>query len=292
MIVDSCAKLNLYLEVLNKRKDGYHNINTIFERIGLSDKIILKPRRDNKIKIICSSPLVPKGKTNLAYRSAKLLQDSFLVKKGVNIEIKKRIPVGAGLGGGSSNAAAVLTGLNKFWGLRLGQNKLIKLAASIGSDVPFFIYDSPFALGSGRGEKIKPLKALDSVKLWHVLAVPKIEVLTPVIYKQWDSKRNLLRGLTSPPRGVKILTSALKESDLSLIAKSLLNSLERVTSGLYPEVARIKERFICLGLKAVLMSGSGPAVFAIVPSRKEAVSLCRQLKEENKFWQVFASQTR
>ena len=287
MIVDSCAKLNLYLEVLNKRKDGYHNINTVFERIGLSDKIILKPRRDNKIKIICSSPLVPKGKTNLAYRSAKLLQDNFLVKKGVNIEIKKRIPVGAGLGGGSSNAAAVLTGLNKFWGLRLGQNKLVKLAAGIGSDVPFFIYDSPFALGSGRGEKIKPLRALDSVKLWHVLAVPKIEVLTPVIYKKWDSYSRL----TSPRRGDKILTSALKKSDLSLIAKSLLNSLERVTSGLYPEVARIKERFICLGLKAVLMSGSGPAVFAIVPSRKEAVSLCRQLKEENKFWQVFASQT-
>jgi len=287
VIVDSCAKLNLYLEVLNKRKDGYHNINTVFERIGLSDKIILKPRRDNKIKIICSSPLVPKGKTNLAYRSAKLLQDNFLVKKGVNIEIKKRIPVGAGLGGGSSNAAAVLTGLNKFWGLRLGQNKLVKLAAGIGSDVPFFIYDSPFALGSGRGEKIKPLKALDSVKLWHVLAVPKIEVLTPVIYKKWDSYSRL----TSPRRGDKILTSALRKSDLSLIAKSLLNSLERVTSGLYPEVARIKERFICLGLKAVLMSGSGPAVFAIVPSRKEAVSLCRQLKEENKFWQVFASQT-
>jgi len=287
VIVDSCAKLNLYLEVLNKRKDGYHNINTVFERIGLSDKIILKPRRDNKIKIICSSPLVPKGKTNLAYRSAKLLQDNFLVKKGVNIEIKKRIPVGAGLGGGSSNAAAVLTGLNKFWGLRLGQNKLVKLAAGIGSDVPFFIYDSPFALGSGRGEKIKPLRALDSVKLWHVLAVPKIEVLTPVIYKKWDSYSRL----TSPRRGDKILTSALRKSDLSLIAKSLLNSLERVTSGLYPEVARIKERFICLGLKAVLMSGSGPAVFAIVPSRKEAVSLCRQLKEENKFWQVFASQT-
>ena len=287
MIVDSCAKLNLYLEVLNKRKDGYHNINTVFERIGLSDKIILKPRRDNKIKIICSSPLVPKGKTNLAYRSAKLLQDNFLVKKGVNIEIKKRIPVGAGLGGGSSNAAAVLTGLNKFWGLRLGQNKLVKLAAGIGSDVPFFIYDSPFALGSGRGEKIKPLRALDSVKLWHVLAVPKIEVLTPVIYKKWDSYSRL----TSPRRGDKILTSALRKSDLSLIAKSLLNSLERVTAGLYPEVARIKERFICLGLKAVLMSGSGPAVFAIVPSRKEAVSLCRQLKEENKFWQVFASQT-
>ena len=287
MIVDSCAKLNLYLAVINKRKDGYHNIKTVFERIGLSDRIILKPRRDNKIKIICSSPLVPKGKTNLAYRSAKLLQDSFLVKKGVDIEIRKRIPVGAGLGGGSSNAAAVLLGLNKLWGLNLGQNKLLKLAAGIGSDVPFFIYDTPFAMGSGRGEKIKPLKALGNVKLWHVLVVPKIEVLTPVIYNKWDSYSRL----TSRPHGDKILTSALKKSDLSLIAKSLFNSLERVTSGLYPEVARIKERFISLGLKAVLMSGSGPAVFATVPSRKEAVSLCRQLKEENKFWQVFASQT-
>jgi len=285
--LSSCAKLNLYLAVLNRRKDGYHNIKTVFERIGLSDRIILKPRRDNKIKIICSSPLVPKGKTNLAYRSAKLLQDNFLVKKGVNIEIEKHIPVGAGLGGGSSNAAAVLVGLNKLWGLNLGQNKLVKLAAGIGSDVPFFIYDTPFAQGSGRGEKVRPLKALGNVKLWHVLAVPKIEVLTPVIYKKWDSYSRL----TIRPRGDKILTSALKKGDISFIAKSLFNSLERVTSGLYPEVARIKGRFINLGLKAVLMSGSGPAVFAIVPSRKEVVSLRRQLKEENKFWQVFASQT-
>lgn len=287
MKLSSCAKLNLYLAVLNRRKDGYHDIKTVFERISLSDTIILKPRRDNKIKIICGSPLVPKGKTNLAYASAKLLQDSFRVKKGVNIEIRKRIPVGAGLGGGSSNAAAVLSGLNKFWGLNLGQNKLAKLAASIGSDVPFFIYDTPFARGAGRGEKIKPLKALSNVKLWHLLAVPKIKVLTPVIYKKWDS----YSGLTSLRCGDRILTSALRKNDLTLIGRSLFNNLERVTFDLYPEAARIKDRFIGLGLKAVSMSGSGPAIFAIVSSRKEAVSLCGQLKEENKFWQVFASQT-
>jgi 4-diphosphocytidyl-2-C-methyl-D-erythritol kinase len=287
LILNSCAKLNLYLAVLNKGKDGYHNIESIFERIDLSDKIILKPRRDNKIKIVCSSPLVPKGKSNLAFRSAKILQDNFCVKKGINIEIIKHIPVGAGLGGGSSNAATVLLGLNKLWRLNLTQNKLVGLAGSIGSDIPFFIYNTPFARGTDRGNRIKPLKGLSNLKIWHVLVVPKIEVSTPFIYKKWD----MYSGLTRPGYSAKLLISALRKSDFSLISKSLFNSLERITAGLYPEVVRIKERLMSLGLKSILMSGSGPAVFAIVSSRKEAVSLCRQLKEENRFWQVFVSQT-
>lgn len=287
LILNSCAKLNLYLEVLNKRRDGCHNITTIFERISLSDKIILKPRRDKKIKIICCSPGVPADKSNLAYASAKLLRETCGIREGVDIKIIKRIPVGAGLGGGSSNAATVLLGLNKLWGLNLTQGKLARLARSIGSDVPFFIYDAPFALGTARGDRIRPLKALAKVKIWHVLAVPTIKVRTPRIYKEWDK----YSGLTRPKYDAKILSLALRKSNLSLISRSLFNSLERITAKLYPEVVRIKERFIDLGLKAILMSGSGPAVFAVVPSRKEAASLCRQLKEEKKFWRVFASQT-
>lgn len=147
MLVKSYAKLNLYLEVLKLRKDNYHSIKTIFERIDLCDKIILKTRRDKKIRVICASKDVPRNRTNLAYRSAKLLQDKFKLDRGVDIKIIKRIPVGAGLGGGSSNAAFTLLGLNRLWKLRLGQKELARYARKIGSDVAFFIYDYHYALG-------------------------------------------------------------------------------------------------------------------------------------------------
>lgn len=288
--LDSYAKVNLYLAVLNRRKDGYHSIKTVFERIGLSDKIILQSRQDQKIKIICSSRQVPKDQTNLAYRSAKLLQDNFKVARGVSIKIIKNIPVGAGLGGGSSNAAAVLSGLNQLWKLKLSQNKLAELAGRIGSDVPFFIYNTSFAQAQGRGEKIKPLKALERIKLWHLLVVPELHVSTPLIYRKWD-EFNQKAGLTTPAYNVKILTLALKSKNPLLMRKFLFNALEEVTLKLYPEVIRVKEKLICLGAKATLMSGSGPAVFALISSGKEAVSLCNQLKKEFRFWQVFAVRT-
>ena len=286
MILNSYAKLNLYLEVLNKRKDNYHNIKTLFERVSLCDKIILKSRRDKKIRIICNLPDVPCDNTNLAYRSAKILQDVFHIDRGVDIKIIKHIPVGAGLGGGSSNAASVLVGLSKLWRLKLVQEQLLAYARKIGSDVPFFIYNSPFAFGEGRGDRIKPLEALDNARLWHILVVPKIKVSTPLIYKKWDTHSTL----TSPQYNVKILNLGLRKNDLSLIGKALFNSLEQVSAKLYPQVRRIKKKLINLGLKAILMSGSGPAIFGIVSSRKEALSLCRQLKK-NRLWQVFVTRT-
>ncbi|MDD5167070.1 MAG: 4-(cytidine 5'-diphospho)-2-C-methyl-D-erythritol kinase [Candidatus Omnitrophica bacterium] len=287
LIVNSYAKLNLFLSVLNLRPDNYHNIETIFERISLFDKITLKKRRDNKIRIISSSAGLPKDSSNLAYRSAKLIKDKFGIDSGVDIAIIKRIPIGAGLGGGSSDAAGVLTGLNKLWGLGLKQKELIQLAAKIGSDVPFFIYGVSFAQGLGRGEKIKPLKALGNTKLWHLLVVPKIKVSTPLIYKKWDE---YLR-LTKPSYGVRILPLALKKKDVSLTGRSLFNSLEEITARLYPEVGCIREKLVNLGLKAVLMSGSGPAVFGIVASRREAEALRNRLKKEFGSWQVFVVRT-
>ena len=289
LTLNSYAKLNLYLEVLNKRKDNYHNIKTIFERIDLADKIILKSRRDKEIKVTCNVTAVPRDNTNLAWRSAKLLQDSFNIDKGVDIKIIKRIPVGSGLGGGSSNAASVLLGLNKLWELNLAQNKLAGLAGKLGCDVPFFIYNSPFALGEARGDKIKPLKALYSVRLWHILVVPNIEVSTAAIYKRWDKYFKTFK-LTMPKYDVNIINLALRKDNFPLIGDALFNSLEPVTAALYPQIDAIKEKLIQLGAKSILMSGSGPAVFGIVSSRKGALSLCRQLKTDSS-WQVFFTRT-
>lgn len=287
MILNSFAKLNLYLEVLKKRKDSYHNISTLFERIDLSDKIILKARPDNLIKIICKNPGVPKDSSNLCYRSAKLLQEKFHINQGLNIKIIKRIPQGAGLGGGSSNAATVLLGLNKLWKLNLSWERLAMLARKIGCDVPFFIYNTCFALGQARGDRVKPLKGFRNLELWHILVVPKIKVLTPKIYRQCDRYSEL----TIPKHNVKILISGLRKKDLSLISQLLFNSLEEITTRLYPEVQRIKEALTRCGLKSILMSGSGPAVFGIVLLRKEAERISRQLRRQHRSWQVFVTRT-
>lgn len=289
LVLNSYAKLNLYLQVLNKRRDNYHNIKTVFERIGLSDRILLRARPDRKIKLICKEPLVPKDNTNLCFRAAKLVQESFNIEHGLDIKIIKRIPVGSGLAGGSSNAAAVLLGLNKLWRLNLSRSALIRLAKNIGSDVPFFVYNTSFAQGSGRGDRIKVLKVPKSMRLWHILVVPKIKVSTPFIYKRWDKRP--YSKLTIPKYDVKILLSGLRKNDLSLIGKLLFNSLEEVTLRLYPEVARIKEKLLSLGAKSILMSGSGPAVFGIVSSRKEAVTLSRKLKKQDGSWRVFVTRT-
>jgi len=290
LTLNSYAKLNLYLEVLHKRKDNYHNIKTIFERIGLADKIILKSRRDKKINITCNVAAVPQAHSNLAWRSAKLLQDIFNIDKGVDIKIIKRIPVGSGLGGGSSNAAAVLAGLNKLWKLNVTEHKLAGLAGKLGCDVPFFIYNSPFAQGEARGDKIKPLKTLNLVRLWHILVVPKIGVSTASIYKRWDNEFKTFK-LTMPKYDVNILILALRKNDLFLIGDALFNSLEQVTARLYPQINAIKEKLMQLGVKSILMSGSGPAVFGIVSSKKEALTLCRQLKSNSSFGEVFVSRT-
>lgn len=295
LVIKSFAKVNLHLAVLNKRTDNYHNLATLFERITLCDNITFSPRKDNLIKVSCSDPAVPSDESNLCWRAAKLLQDSAEVKTGLNIKITKRIPVGAGLGGGSGNAAAVLLGLNKFWKLNLTKAKLANLAAGIGSDVAFFIYESPFALGTSRGEKIRILSNLNKIKLWHILVVPKIHVSTPLIYKKYDSfsslNKNQGAGLTNPVSDVKLITSELAKKTLSFTPGLLFNSLEAVTLKLYPEVRRVKERLGTLGLKNILMSGSGPAVFAICYSAKEAQTLSSKLKREGRAWRVFVVST-
>ena len=289
MVLKSYAKLNLFLEVLKpKRKDNYHNLVTLFERIGLFDSIDLKKRIDGRIRIICDDPRVPSGKRNLCFRAAKLLQDESGIETGVDIRIRKRIPVGAGLGGGSSNAAAVLVGLNKLWKSGLDLNRLVTLAAKIGSDVPFFIYDSPFALGSSRGEIIRPLDNMKDIRLWHLLAVPDVHVSTPLIYRKFDR----FSGLTRPAYNVKILTSALKKKPVCLRPGMLFNNLEAVTRRLFPQVDRLKAKLQNLiGFSSVLMSGSGPAVFAIVASRKEAARLKRKLSQRVRRAQIFLVRT-
>ena len=269
LTIRSFSKVNLYLEVVNKRKDNYHNLRTLFARINLTDQINLRTRaKDNLIKIKCSHAFVPLDERNTCLRSVRLLQQKFNLKQGLDISIKKRIPVAAGLGGGSGNAAAVLLGLNKLWALKLSRKELVGLAKNVGSDVPFFIYEEKFGQGSSRGDNVRPLKELAGVKLWFVLIFPGINVSTPLIFKQWDihssgrqgfgagcsGKNSRLTGLTIPRHDVKILISELKNRGAALAPEFLFNGLEPVTIRLYPEVKLARNALLEEGLGRVLMS--------------------------------------
>ena len=287
LTLKSFAKLNLFLKVLNKRPDNYHNIETLFERISLYDTITLRLRSDGIINITCDNPDLPTDEANFCYKSAKVLQDKYKVKEGVDIRIVKRIPVSAGLGGGSSNAATTLIGLNRLWRLNLSLNRLVSLSKQIGCDVPFFIYDSSFAFGLNRGDKIVPLNALKDLRLWHILIVPKITVSTPFVYNKWDA----FSGLTTSTHDVKIITSALRIKAVSLLPALLYNGLEDVTLRFYPEVRRVKKKLVHLGLKSILMSGSGPAVFGLVSSRKEAVRVTNEARKPDRSWRIFVIST-
>ncbi len=294
LVVKSFAKLNLYLQVLNKRKDGFHNLSTLFARINLSDTLIFKERKDHLIKVKSNSVLVPRDQSNLCWRAAHLLRQELNLSSGIQIELKKCIPVGAGLGGGSGNAAGVLLGLNEFWNLGLSRSKLVKLGAKLGSDVPFFIYQKKFAEGSRRGDKIKLLASLDKLKLWFVLVYPDFRVSTPLIYRKFDGYTAGSRGfsrLTTSGRNVRILILQLLKKGRGIDPACLVNDLEAVTSSLYPVVNQVKKALLDIGLEKVIMSGSGPAVFAICDSGVQAKKAMAKLQSKHKSWQVFAVST-
>jgi len=286
LILKSPAKINLYLEILNKRPDGYHNLKTIFEKVNLCDQITLKPRPDALIKLSCTGFSVPRGSSNLAWRAAEFLRKRQRIEKGLDIKIKKSIPPASGLGGGSSNAACVLLGLNRLWRLGLSKSQLINYAKELGSDVAFFIQDYPFALASSRGDKIKPLDNINS-KFWHILVVPHKEIPTKLAYELWDKNKN--HRLTTAKRGVRITLLALQQNSLKLFAKGFYNSFTEISQRLCPDILEIKKKMEDAGVKAVSMSGKGPAVFGIVSTGKEAIECKRQLK--NGAWSVFIVKT-
>ncbi len=281
----SPAKINLFLNVLFKRKDGYHEIATLFERIRLSDRINLT-RVPSGIKIKSASRKIPRGPKNLAYQAAKLLKDRFSVKQGVVIDIQKNIPVSAGLGGGSSNAATVLLGLNELWGLGLSKKQLLELAGVLGSDVPFFVLETPFALGRGRGEILKKINPPAGLKLWHCLVKPPFGISTKEAYQSLK-----LSSLTPKKTDAKILLHSVFRGDSKRLRKLLTNSLEQSLNKRVVKIFEIKAALDKQGALASLMSGSGPSVFGIYRSKKKAAQAARYLRSLRRDWQIFVTST-
>ena len=254
LLVKAPAKINLSLDVLHKRSDGYHEVEMIMTTIDLADRIELTLLNEDKINIVTHNRFVPDDQRNLAFQAAKLLKERFAIKKGVTIAIEKNIPVAAGLAGGSSDAAATLRGLNKLWNLGLSLDQLAELGAEIGSDVSFCVYGGT-ALAKGRGELITEIPAPPTC--WVILAKPFIGVSTAEVYRRLD-----LKNVNHPNIGKMI--EALQTKDYEKVCGQVGNVLEEVTLNLYPEVAQIKEQMKRFGADAVLMSGSGPTVFGLV----------------------------
>jgi 4-diphosphocytidyl-2-C-methyl-D-erythritol kinase len=277
----SPAKVNLYLKVLNKRPDGLHNIVTLFERINLFDDIRFKTNKSGKIRLFCNHPHVPIGPKNLIYKVAKKLQEECNVKEGVDVDIRKRIPVAAGLAGGSSNAATALLGLNKLWNLHLTKKRMVEYAASLGSDIAFFLFNTSWALGTEKGSQIKPLQV--KTKLWHILVVPKIKVYSGQVYN------GLKLGLTKKRTNVNILIHHLRKNHLDDVSHLMTNDLESEVVRICPQLMRIKQQMRSLQAISVMVSGSGPCVYGLTQTEQHALRIKKVLSK--KFSQVFVAET-
>jgi len=267
--IQAHAKINLFLDVLHKRPDGYHEIETVFQSIGLSDEIILR-KLPGDIKINCEHPQVPLDESNLAYRAAKLLFETSGLSEGVEITIKKKIPVAAGLGGGSTDAAGTLFGLNRLFELGYEREQLMQFGAKLGADVPFCILGGT-ALGRGIGEILTPLPPFGNV--WMVLVNPGFMVSTAWVYQNlhlhtfnFDSKNKKSQNLwlTKSSKNVSILIQQLRTCNLQKICDALFNALEKVVVNEYPVIWDLKNQLKESGALSALMSGSGPTVFALM----------------------------
>lgn len=266
--VKAPAKINLTLDTLYKRDDGYHEVEMIMTTVDLADRIGLETRADGRIEIVSVDRFIPNDAKNLAYQAAALLKKTYRVREGVSITIEKHIPVAAGLAGGSSDAAATLRGLNHVWDLNLSLDELAELGAQIGSDVPFCVYGGT-ALATGRGEKIERLPS--PVACWVILAKPVIGVSTAEIYGQLNLD-------TAYHPDTQAMIRAVKEKDFSRMIDNLGNTLEEVTLNLYPEVRELKDQMKRFGAEGVLMSGSGPTVFGIVQQESRAQRVVNALR--------------
>lgn len=270
--VFSPAKVNLILKILGRRPDGYHEIITLMQCISLYDILEISKEKLG-ISTSCNDPMVPEGRENLAYRAAELFLQQTGMDFGVRICIEKNIPVAAGLGGGSGNAASVLLALNEISGLHLKREKLMEMGAYLGADVPFFLYQSP-AWATGIGEKLSSIKF--NFGLWYLLINPGFPLSTHWAYQLFSAHKRLCYNFRLTKREININISILIR-DFERLNTMLENDLEEVVFRAYPEMGKLKEKLLSLGCPGTLMSGSGPTIFGIFRSKEEAKKIYNKI---------------
>ena len=278
----SYAKINLTLRVLGRRADGYHELQTVFQTISLHDELTFSARDDARIELACDAPGIPRDETNLVHRAAVALRERYGTSRGASVELRKKIPAGGGLGGGSSNAAVALMGLARLWEIETGRRTLAEIGAGLGADVPFFLKGGT-ALGTGRGTDIHPLADLPPKHL--LLITPDINVSTAEAYKSLNAP-----ALTKPLSPVNLAVSRAQAEISGSLHAVLENDFERVVYRLYPEIERARSSLVAAGAKGALLSGSGASVFALFDSLDERERARGRLHIETN-WQVFSCTT-
>ena len=275
------AKINLGLDVVRRREDGYHEVRMIMQTIHLYDLLEIQKIREPGIQIVSNLSFLPVNENNLMYKAAKLLMDEFDIKSGLKIVLQKVIPVSAGMAGGSTDAAAVLYGVNKIFHLGLSTKQLMERGVKIGADVPYCIMRGT-ALSEGIGEKLTAIQA--PPHMWLLIAKPPINVSTKFVYENLN-----LPQIDRHP-DVNAMVKAIENGDKDRIAKNMENILETVTIKEYPVIEDIKNIMKDNGAVNALMSGSGPTVFGLFEEKEQAEKVKGLIQESNMAKQVFVTE--
>ena len=272
------AKINLGLDVVRRREDGYHEVRMVMQTIHLYDQLLIQKSETPGIQIHSNLSFLPVNENNLVYKAGKLLMDEFDIHTGVSVELNKRIPVAAGMAGGSTDAAAMLYGMNQLFGLKLKRKDLMERGVQIGADVPYCIMRGT-ALAEGIGEKLSSLPPM--VKCPVLIAKPAVSVSTKFVYQ------NLKLNEQTPHPDIDALITDIRNSDLDNICADMGNVLETVTIPNYPVIAQIKEQMLKSGAKASMMSGSGPTVFGLFGDEETARRARAEMKASGLAKQVY-----
>lgn len=274
------GKINLGLDVLGKRENGYHDVRMVMQTVHLYDEVLIEKTETEGIEIITNLSFLPVNEDNIAYQAAKLLMDEFHLSGGVRITLHKHIPVAAGMAGGSSNAAAVLVGMNQLYRLRLDMAALQERGVKLGADVPYCIMRGT-VLAEGIGEELTPLAPMP--KCYVLLAKPPISVSTKYVYDKLDSEE-----IEEHP-DIDGIIRALENGSLADVAARMGNVLEKVTAQKYPVIERIKEEMLSHGALNAMMSGSGPTVFGLYKERRVAKAAAARLRKKGLAKQVYVT---
>ncbi len=276
--VKALAKINLGLDVVRRREDGYHEVRMVMQTIHLFDRLELTKTNSGAITLTTNLPFLPANENNLAYKAAKLLKDEFRIRDGIDVKLHKHIPVAAGLAGGSTDGAAVLYGLNHLFGLGLSRQELMDRGVNLGADVPYCVMRGT-ALAEGIGEKITPLPPM--VKCPVLIAKPQISVSTRFVYE------NLKLNAETKRPDIDRLIEDIRDKNLGAIAADMGNVLETVTIPNYPVIADIKRHMTEHGAVGAMMSGSGPTVFGLFDDEETAAQACQAMRESGLAKQVY-----
>ena len=272
------AKINLGLDVLGRRENGYHDVRMVMQSIYLYDEVKIAKKKEPGITLTTNLKFLPTGDGNIAYKAAQLLMDEFDLKEGVQITLNKHIPVAAGLAGGSSNAAAVLFGMNRLFGLRLTQQELMDRGVKLGADVPYCVLGGT-AIARGIGEVLTPLPAPADCHV--IIAKPPVSVSTAYVYGHIKPLK-----ITKRP-DIEAMAQSIKDGDLKKMASLIYNVMEDVTVGEYPIISEIKQVMLDNGALNSIMSGSGPTVFGLFDDKEKAQQCVKTLEEKGLTQQLY-----